>query len=213
MYNFWTFIIVVLVGLCGFMIGGYLIHKLYPEETPTWEDGVKFLLHLTFRGIKGIFRFAYQEIEGKDLQEYIVDPALILTNQEMADLAEALKGHPYDTPVLADYVQNMNGITWIDIQAVGLVPQYEGISNEQIAKISWNVIEMFFMKTRGYQATVYIKVATPTRLYFAIALSEEGRRRLESQGASAVRVETYPDPNGPLTETVPERWSHEEEQE
>ena len=200
---FWTIIIVILVVICGFMTGGYLLYKLYPEETESWEDGVKFLIHITFCWIKAIFRFVYRELEGKDLQEYEVNPALILADQETLDLIDALNGHPYDTPALAGYIQNVNGISWTDVKAVGLVERYKDITNEQIAQICRNIIETYFMKSRGCQVAVYIKVATPTRLYFAVALSEDGKRFLDRQEPSA--VEPAPARNSELTEKVPER--------
>lgn len=207
----WTLVILFLVALCGYMIGGYLLHKLYPKEIVSWEDGVKFMLHTTFYGIKAIFRFIYREIEGKDLQEYIANQALILTNQETLEVVDALNGHPYDTPALASYISNVNGISWTDIKAVGLVERYKDITNEQIAQICRNIIETYFMKSRGCQVAVYIKVATPTRLYFAVALSEDSKRFLDSQEPSAVESVSDPMQDMGLAETVPERSPDTEE--
>ena len=204
-----TIIIVILVAICGFMTGGYLLYKLYPEETESWEDGVKFLIHITFHGIKSIFRFVYREMEGKDLQDYEINPALILADQETLDLIDSLNSHPYDTPALVSYIPNVNGISWTDVKAVGLVERYKDITNEQIAQICRNIIETYFMKSRGCQVAVYIKVATPTRLYFAVALSEDGKRFLDRQEPSAVDpVSTH---NSGLTEKIPERSATEGE--
>ena len=139
------------------------------------------------------------------MQEYIANQALILTNQETLEVVDALNGHPYDTPALASYISNVNGISWTDIKAVGLVERYKDITNEQIAQICRNIIETYFMKSRGCQVAVYIKVATPTRLYFAVALSEDSKRFLDSQEPSAVESVSDPMQDMGLTETVPER--------
>lgn len=208
---FWTLIIILLVALCGIMLGGYLLYKLYPEETATWEDGVKDLIHITFYGIKAICRFIYKELTGNDLQEYVVNPGLVLTNQETLELIGDLNGHPYDTPAWENYTPNINGISWTDVKAVGLVERYKDITNEQIATICRNIIETYFMKTRNDKPIVYIKVATPTRLYFAVALSKDGKRFLDSQEPSAVESVSDPMQDIGLTETVPERSPDTEE--
>ena len=200
---FWTLFILLLVAACGFMIGGYFLYKLYPDETDSWEDGVKFMLQIAFSGIKAIFRFVCREMEGKDLQDYEVNPALILADQETLELIDALNGHPYDTPALSSYIPDVNGVSWTDIKAVGLVERYKDITNEQIAQICRNIIETYFMKSRGCQVKVYIKVATSTRLYFAVALSENGKRFLNNQESSAAEPVSVKDRG--LTEKVPKR--------
>ena len=138
------------------------------------------------------------------MQDYEVNPALILADQETLELIDALNGHPYDTPALASYIPDVNGVSWTDIKAVGLVERYKDITNEQIAQICRNIIETYFMKSRGCQVKVYIKVATSTRLYFAVALSEDGKRFLNSQEPSAAEPVSDRKIEG-LTETVPER--------
>ena len=66
-------------------------------------------------------------------------------------------------------------------------------------------------ESRGCQVAVYIKVATPTRLYFAVALSEDSKRFLDSQEPSAVESVSDPMQDMGLAETVPERSPDTEE--
>ena len=196
-------IIIILVCICGFMISGYVIYRLYPKSTERWEDGVSFMVHLVFDPLFSLAKFIYKKVVDKLLTDQTVDITYILTEQEPLDLVDALEDHPYDTPALASYIPNANGISWIDIKAVGLAGRYKDITYEQIVAICQNIIETYFMKSRGCQVAVYIKVATPTRLYFAVALSEDGKRFLDRQEPSA--VEPAPAQNSELTEKVPER--------
>lgn len=200
-----TSLIIILYSICGFMIGGYVIHRLYPESTERWEDGVSFMVHLVFDPLISLARLIYKKVIEKLLTDQTVDMTYMLTDQETLDLVDALKDHPYDTPALASYIPNANGISWIDIKAVGLVGRYKDVTYEQIATICRNVIENYFMKTRGCQVAVYIRVASPTRLYFAVPLSEAGKRFLDRQEVSAVESVKEPVAAEPLTETVPER--------
>ncbi len=204
---FWTFIILLLFFICGFMIGGYLLYKLYPDETASWENGVKDLIYIAFDGIKAIIRFVYREIEGKDLPEYLINPALILTDQEVLDLVDTLRDHPFDTPALVSYTPNINGVSWIDINAIGLTERYKDISNEQTEKICRNIIGNYFMRTRGCQVKFYIRVVTPTRLYFAVPLSEDGKHFLDKQEMSEAKYESGFVSADPMIEIVPERPS------
>lgn len=182
---------------------GYLIYKAeLSSEVHTWEDGVKKAL--TFG-----FEFVYEELLGKVLPDKLVNPALICSNQEVLELVARLNDHPYDTPVLVSYISNANGIDWYDFAAVGLAPKYKNMANEQIARIACYKIQTFFMETRGCKVALYIKVATPTRLYFAVALSENGRKFLEKQAnptptetrSDTASTDTSPAP-GTLEETI-----------
>ncbi len=205
LYIFDTVIIIVLFCICGFMIGGYVIYRLYPESTDRWEDGVSFMVHLVFDPLISLAKFIYKKAAGKLLTDQTVDMTYMLTDQEALDLVDSFKDHPYATPALASYGPNVNGISWIDIKAVGLAGRYKEITYEQIVTICRNVIETYFMKTRGCQAAVYIRVASPKRLYFAVPLSEAGKHFLDRQEVSAVEFVNEPVAAEPLTETVPER--------
>ena len=200
-----TFIIILLLCICGSMIGGYVIYRLYPESTERWEDGVSFMVHLVFDPLISLSKFIYKKVVEKLLTDQTIDMTYMLTDQETLDLVDNLKDHPYDTPALASYIPNANGISWIDIKAVGLVGRYKDVTYEQTATICRNVIENYFMRTRGCQVAVYIRVASPTRLYFAVPLSEAGKRFLDRQKESAVESVGDPVAAEPLTETVPER--------
>lgn len=201
----WTLVILFLVALCGFMIGGYVIYRLYPESTERWEDGVSFMVHLVFDPLISLAKFIYKKVVEKLLTDQTADMTYMLTDREALDLVDTLKDQPYDVPALASYIPNANGISWIDVKAVGLVGRYKDVTYEQIATICRNVIENYFMKTRGCQVAVYIRVASPTRLYFAVPLSEAGKRFLDRQEVSAVESVNDPVAAEPLTETVPER--------
>lgn len=200
-----TILIIILYSICGFMIGGYVIYRLYPESTERWEDGVSFMVHLVFDPLISFAKFIYKKVVEKLLTDQTVDMTYMLADQETLDLVDTLKDHPYDIPALASYIPNANGISWIDIKAVGLAGRYKDITYEQIITICQNVIETYFMKTRGCQAAVYIRVASPKRLYFAVPLSEAGKRFLDRQEMSAVESVGDPVAAEPLTETVPER--------
>lgn len=206
-----TFIIIILVCICGFMISGYAIYRLYPESTERWEDGVSFMIHLVFDPLFSLAKFIYKKVSEKLLTDQTVDMTYMLTEQETLDLIDTLKDHPYDTPALASYIPNVKGISWIDLKAVGLVGRYKDITYEQITQICRNIIETYFMKTRGCQVAIYIRVATPTRLYFAVPLSEAGKRFLDRQKVSAVESVSEPMQDMELTETVPERSPDTEE--
>ena len=64
-----TFIIVILFCICGFMIGGYVIYRLYPESTERWEDGVSFMVHLVFDPLFSLSKFIYKKVVEKLLTD------------------------------------------------------------------------------------------------------------------------------------------------
>lgn len=159
-------------------ISGFLVYKAeVAADVHSWEDGIKKVL--TF-----VFEFVYEDVLGKILPDKLVNPSLVCSNDEVLQLVEKLSNHPYDTPVLTSYIPNVNGIDWYDFAAVGLVPRYKNLSNREISKIADHIIQTFFMETRNCKVPLFIKVAAPTRLYFAVALSENGRKFLEKQNLS-----------------------------
>lgn len=173
----------VLIVFFGF--AGFLIHKTGVVDS--WGAGVKYFFAGIYRIIKAVCTFLYntfyEEITGQPLPQNVVDKSLYLTNQESLDLVEALSGHPYDSPVLHQWSEEF-GIIWIDILAVGLAPAYKDCSRDVLLQICTHVILTFFMRHREMQISLYIKVCTPTRLYFAIPVSQAGRDFLEKQKAN-----------------------------
>lgn len=64
---------------------------------------------------------------------------------------------------------------------MGLIPLYQGLTRSDICGMAENIIQNFYLETRGRSVKIFIKVASPTRLYFAIPLSEEAEEYLEKQ--------------------------------
>lgn len=195
------FLSIFFIISAGIMIGGFIIYKGW--ELDSWENGVKKVLTFGFHLIYKIYCFAYTELTGKEISGNCINTALMCSNHEVLELVTCLDGHPYDTPSLESYIPNENGIAWYDISAIGLVHMYRDLTCKQLADMVYKIIQNYFMKTRGVQVFIYILVVTPTRLYFAIALSEEGRKSLEKQA-----LNTTAKPNvenreqEPLTEEI-----------
>lgn len=161
--------------------GGFIAYKM--KFADSWEGGVKLLLKTYWDWIKKIGKFLYEEFSGKAAQEEEINEKIYLTNQEMMNFVDEFDGRPYNTPILAG-LEIRNGIWWADISAASLSPTYRDTSMDTIKDLCQKVIQRFFMKVRETSVKVYIRVVTPTRLYFAIPLSEKGRKFLEDQIAS-----------------------------
>ncbi len=175
MSTFFLILYIIIAIWAIISISGFLVYKAeVASEVHSWEDGVKKVM--TF-----VFEFVYEEILGKILPDKLINPALMCSNKEVLQLVERFSNHPYDTPALNSYIPNVNGIDWYDFAAVGLISKYKNLSNREIAKIADHIIQTFFMETRNCKVPLFIKVAAPTRLYFAVALSENGRKFLEKQ--------------------------------
>lgn len=101
--------------------------------------------------------------------------------EEVPKLVERFKNSPYIVPSLSRYVSNSLGVLWLDIKAMGLIPLYQGLTRSDICGMAENIIQNFYLETRGRSVKIFIKVASPTRLYFAIPLSEEAEEYLEKQ--------------------------------
>ena len=223
----YNILLAILVFAAIIPVGGYYIYKKYPEDTESMEDGIKFIIGLFLSvfikaghflaGIflclmKMLFRSAYQEMTGQDLPDYIVDTSLMLKDHEVLELVDCFENHPYDTPVLSSYDPNCNGVLWVDISACGLAERYKHLDNHGIAEICYNLIQTFYMKTRGIRVFPCIRVASPKRLYFAIPLSAEGQRFLNRQ-ETAAQMPQMPQPQPePLTEYVQEQAPNKEEE-
>lgn len=132
-----------------------------------------------------LFRFlceaVYEVWTGHDLPEKLAHTERILSNAEVLELVQKFKNSPYIVPSLFKYIPNSLGVLWLDIKAVGLVPLYQGLTRSDICEMAENIIQNFYMETRGTCVNIFIKVASPTRLYFAIPLSVEGEKYLEKQ--------------------------------
>ena len=154
-----------------------VVYKLNVLKTKSWEETI----YMMFR--KG-FEVCYEEITGKTSPKRIVDSSLFLTNGEVLELVHRFDNRPYEVPALGEYLPNANGISWMDIRAIELIPKYANMKTKEIALMAYHIIQDFYMEKRGTSVRLYIKVATPQRLYFAIALSEEGFNFLEEQQSS-----------------------------
>lgn len=163
----------------GICLIGFVFYKFQVFELNSWEAGVKKVL--TF-----LVDWIYEESTGKTRVLNYVNNALILSNQEALDLTASFKNHPFDTPSIVSFIPIANGIQWFDIASCGLHPRYANIPREQLEKLASHIIENFFMESRGTQVPIFMKVVTPTRLYFAIPISEQGRKFLEAQEATKV---------------------------
>ena len=171
-----------LVMIFGVLIAvGFIAYKM--KFADSWEGGVKLILKTFWYGVKKIGKFLYEEFSGQAAQEEEINEKIYLTNQEMMNFVDEFDGRPYNTPILAGS-EIKNGIWWADISAASLSPTYRDTSMDTIKDLCQKVIQRFFMKVRETSVKVYIRVVTPTRLYFAIPLSEKGRKFLEDQIAS-----------------------------
>ncbi len=173
-----------------FCLGGYILYKM--GEAENTEEGAGMLgaciasvalavLHFLPKIFRTLFRFLYEGWTGHDLPEKLVHAERILSNAEVLELVQKFKNSPYIVPSVENYIQNNLGILWLDIKAVGLIPLYQGLTRIDICGMAESIIQNFYMETRGIRVKVFIKVASPKRLYFAIPLSVEGEKYLEKQ--------------------------------
>lgn len=163
---------------CGiwtvFSLIGLGIYKWNPEIAPSWEAGIK-------KAVTYIFEMFYEELSGKRPVEQMIQNIRILDGEEIKEFLYQFEGHPYDTPTYQEPPSICQDICWYDIGAVGLISRYQDIENTQIRKIVTHVIQNYFMEKRGIHVPIFIRIATPTRLYLAIPLSESARKFLQKQ--------------------------------
>lgn len=198
--NMIDFIINSILILSGIMLCGFVVYKCW--ELNSWELGVKKFLTDGFQLIYKFCTFAYYELTGKVPCAQIINASLMLQIKEQLELVARFYMHPYDTPVLVSYIPNINGISWFDISAPSLISHYKELGFKGIVNIATNIIQTFYMETRNIKVYLFIKIATPTRLCFAIALSEEGRNFLEKQCADVYVDENIIDTVSPLEEEI-----------
>lgn len=186
------FIMVSIFAL--FCLGGYILYKM--GEAENTEEGAGMLgaciasvaltvLRFLPKIFRPLFRFLYEAVyegwTGHDLPEKLIHAERILSNAEVLELVQKFKNNPYIVPSLGDYIPNYQGILWLDIKAVELALRYQSFIREDICNMADYIIQNFYMETRGIRVKVFIKVASPKRLYFAIPLSMEGEKYLEKQ--------------------------------
>lgn len=148
------------------------------------EEGKK-IFHFLFKIFRPVCSFLgrafYNEWTGHDLPKKLIRTELILLNEEVLELVRKFKDSPYIVPSLSCYDPNNLDILWLDIKAVGLVSRYQQFTRSNICEMAENIVQNFYLETRGSCVRVFIKIASPTRLYFAIPLSEEAEEYLEKQ--------------------------------
>ncbi|MCI6421263.1 MAG: hypothetical protein MR816_04220 [Blautia sp.] len=170
------------------------------------KDFCKKTLLSLFRALKKaasfLYELFYEELKGEPLPDKVRNISYLLTDQEALELVSTLSGHPYDTPTLASYSVDGQGIAWYDIHAVGLAPAYKECPPRQVARICSHLVQNFFMESRGTQIALYLKVVSPTRLCLAVPLSVSAQRLLEAQ-TEEKRQGVSPANRDSLTETVP----------
>lgn len=132
---------------------------------------------------------------GKDLLKYQIDNSLILQADEEDNFTERFAGHPYDTPSFVNS-QIQEGVSWYEIQAIRLVSRYENLSPQNLTRMAEKIIQKYMKNTRKTNVDIFVKIATPTRLYFGIALSMQGQKVLlkERQNQASVMIEDAPPP-------------------
>lgn len=213
------FIMVSIFAL--FCLGGYILYKM--GEAENTEEGAGMLgaciasvaltvLHFLPKIFRTLFRFLYEGWTGHDLPEKLVHAERILSNAEVLELVQKFKNSPYIVPSVENYIQNNLGILWLDIKAVGLIPLYQGLTRIDICGMAESIIQNFYMETRGIRVKVFIKVASPKRLYFAIPLSVEGEKYLEKQAQEQPQIQdSYEDVTFDLfEEEIPENEDNDE---
>ncbi|CDC07484.1 putative uncharacterized protein [Lachnospiraceae bacterium CAG:364] len=188
-------VIGIIIFLWGFMyFAGFIFCKT--GHAKSIEEGIAVFLVTMAEEWKGIFRFLfkifrplfhflyeaiYEGWTGQPLPEKLEHTERILSKAEVLELVQKFKNSPYIVPSLFNYIPNSLGVLWLDIKAVGLESRFQSLGRNGICDMAENIIQNFYMETRGTCVNIFIKVASPTRLYFAIPLSVEGEKYLEKQ--------------------------------
>lgn len=178
------FLIFEAICILGFMICliSFIVYKSGKLGTKSWEETIPVML-------SRCFDFCYTEITGKPVPSQIINTALILAQEEVLELVKLFTDTPYLTPALYEFIPNALGIMWVDIRAVNLVAKYKDLQLKDRILMAYHIIQNFYMEKRGTSVNLYIKIATPQRLYFAVALSEEGYQFLEKQRLANEQIE------------------------
>lgn len=209
---------IVIACICIiWLLGGAVCYLLKVNGADSWAEGTtEFTIYLIkattyiarpiWKGIKMVLPFLgrsiYEEISGSPYPDAVINTGLVLTNEEVLTLVDTLEEHPYDTPSLSSYTPEYKGAMWIDLSAVSLIPKYSSLDNKQIQRIAGKVIQNYFMKNRNTQVDIHFLAVTPTRLYFAVPLSVDGKRYLSKQAEALPALPTSEMKQKPLTETA-----------
>lgn len=179
----------------GVCIIGFILYKSGVFETSSWEETISVML-------KKCITVFYEESTGKTSPQKVVNTSLYLVNEDITQLLKMLDNTPYIVPTLANCTHS-NGVLWVDIRAVKLATKYEDLEQQQLSQMVFHIIQNFYMQTRGFSVRLFIRIATTTRCYFAIPLSEEGYQFLEKQQASVESGQHIPNATVSLEEEIP----------
>lgn len=179
-----------LVFFLSIVIAGLMIYVLGFSES--CQDGFRKLFRFIGNVIVGIGRFIVKVISTvyrwgteDEAAAFRKDGSLILLPEEVAALIRRLTDHPYEAPSLEGISLDDAGIFSITIGAVGFVPRYRDLTNEQALRIVHRVVSEFLLESRGFIPPFYVAIATPYRFLLHIPLSQYGfetlKRRIEQK--------------------------------
>lgn len=187
--------ILIVLSICLVIcVSGYILYKM--GDARSVEEGISLscasiadaivgLFHFLSKISRPLCRFLYEAIyegwTGHDLPEKLIKTELMLSNAEALELVQKFKNSPYIVPSLFNYIRNVQGVLSLDIKAVGLALRYQSFGRKDICDMAENIIQNFYMESRETSVRIFIKVASPTRLYFAIPLNMEAEKYLEKQ--------------------------------
>ena len=160
---------------------GFCIYKV-SDRIKTWEAGV-------YKIFSWIVEWLVQETTGQVPLDKIVDTSFILSDEEVVVLKNGFDKKPYNIPSIASTTPNKNGESWYDFTAIGLSREYVDMDSEERSRMCYQIIKNYFIETRKRKPDIYIFVASPVRLQFAIALSTEASKRLKEMQERFVREE------------------------
>ena len=138
---------------------------------------------------------------GEDILEQLPDPSLGLSDDELKELTKRLNGNPYNSPTFCLCSSRM-GVNYYEFSSISLKESYKELVGETLFKKVRHVLRNYLMETRSIPPDIYVTVATPTRLIFAIPISEFGKKSmLRAFSTTSTSIQT--DSNLPvLTEEI-----------
>lgn len=203
MFYYILLIIVSAFASIGIMAsGGYIFYK--KRNLASLDQGIAHFLHwiidVAQKIVSGLFWWVMEET-GHTNPEKIVNQSLGLTNDELNDMKHLLGKQVFEIPVLENY-SAMNDCLFFSFTAVGLKEKYRDIEREQFNKLIEHAVQSYYLDTRQQKVIVKVFVATPTRVQFAIPLSGQGLKYLNSQAQiqTALTDTTSSDDAEPLEE-------------
>jgi len=174
-YNVFIFIVSFFSILVLLVLAiGYAVYEYFPD-VKSWEQGVKKVLTFSYE-------LFYEGFTGNKIERKRIDNSLFLSVEELEDLKNMLKGHPFDTPVIAYYDANATGdIISIAFNAIRLSKTYRDLSEEELHRMCKYIIHDFYILKRGHCPEFYIHVASSTHLRFSIPISYDALCRLRNE--------------------------------